>query len=230
MKSMISLCIFVISAFIWTGDSYARASPPVKGEVLEIMDVPGYTYLRLKTRDGETWAAIMTAQVEKGSEITITNATAMSDFKSKTLNRTFPTILFGTLASSAKEKAMGAHAGSMPLLPSANIEDITVAKATGANAKTVAEIITHCSELKDKPVLVSGKVVKFNAAIMGKNWVHLRDGTGSEAEKTNDILVTTEGETNVGDIVTVKGTVHTDRDFGSGYSYKVLIEEATLQK
>jgi hypothetical protein len=107
MKAMISLCIFVISAFIWTGDSYARASPPVKGEVLEIMDVPGYTYLRLKTRDGETWAAIMTAQVEKGSEITITNATAMSDFKSKTLNRTFPTILFGTLASSTMEKSDG---------------------------------------------------------------------------------------------------------------------------
>jgi molybdopterin synthase catalytic subunit len=83
--------------------------------------------------------------------------------------------------------------------------------------------------LKDKTVLVRGKVVKYNAEIMDKNWVHLRDGSGSAEKDTNDILVTTASKTKVGDIVTFKGTVRTDKDFGSGYSYKVLIEEATLQ-
>jgi hypothetical protein len=65
---------------------------------------------------------------------------------------------------------------------------------------------------------------------MGKNWAHLRDGSGSEADKTNDILVTTLNDAKLGDVVTAKGVVHLDKDFGSGYSYKVLIEEATLQK
>jgi hypothetical protein len=63
---------------------------------------------------------------------------------------------------------------------------------------------------------------------MGKNWVHLRDGTGSEG--SNDILVTTQNQAKAGDVVTVKGVVRNDKDFGAGYSYKVLIEEAKLQK
>jgi len=84
-------------------------------------------------------------------------------------------------------------------------------------------------ELKDKPVLVRGKVVKYNPDIMGKNWIHLRDGSGSEVNGTNDILVTSTNPAKIGDVVTVKGIIHTDKDFGAGYSYKVLIEEATLQ-
>jgi hypothetical protein len=119
-----------------------------------------------------------------------------------------------------------AHAG---LARKTDTGDINVPKASGANARTVAEIMTKSAELKDKAVLVRGKVVKYNPGIMGKNWIHLRDGSGSAADQTNDVLVTTTNESKTGDVVTVKGIVRADRDFGSGYSYKVLIEEATLQ-
>jgi hypothetical protein len=78
-------------------------------------------------------------------------------------------------------------------------------------------------------VQVRGKVVKFSPQIMGKNWIHLRDGSGSASDNSNDILVTSSAQTNVGDVVTVTGTVRVDKDFGAGYVYKVLIEEATLQ-
>ena len=81
-------------------------------------------------------------------------------------------------------------------------------------------------QLKDKPVKVNGQVVKYNAGIMGKNWIHLRDGSGTAAN--NDILVTTAAPAKVGDLVTVSGVVRNDKDFGAGYSYKVLIEDATL--
>jgi hypothetical protein len=119
-----------------------------------------------------------------------------------------------------------AHAGLANTTDSA---DVRVPKASGANARTVAEIMTKSAELKNKPVVVRGKVVKFNPNIMGKNWVHLRDGSGSAADKTNDVLVTTMSQAKTGDVVTAKGTVRTDKDFGSGYSYKVLVEDATLQ-
>jgi hypothetical protein len=79
-------------------------------------------------------------------------------------------------------------------------------------------------------VVVRGKVVKYNPGIMGKNWIHLRDGSGAAADGTNDVLVTTAHQAKLGDVLTVKGVVRTDKDFGSGYSYKVLIEEATLQQ
>lgn len=103
-------------------------------------------------------------------------------------------------------------------------EVVKVPKATGANAYTVAEVVTKAVELKDKPVRVSGKVVKYNAAIMGKNWLHLQDGTGSASD--NDILVTSTVAAKLGDIVTVSGIVRNDRDFGAGYFYKVLIEDS----
>jgi hypothetical protein len=208
----------------------APATAPVKGVVLETKDAAGYTYLRLKTRDGETWAAVNSATVKKGAEVSIEHPMVMHDFKSRTLNKTFPTILFGSLGGAqGAGNGMTAAAGSSGQAGPA-VADVHVDKAKGANAYTVAEIIAKSAELKDKPVLVRGKVVKYNPEIMKKNWVHVRDGSGSDAAGTNDILVTTLDQTKVGDIVTAKGIVRMNKDFGAGYAYKVMIEEAKLQK
>ena len=111
-----------------------------------------------------------------------------------------------------------------------DLENVKVPKAIGPNAQTVAEVITKRVELKDKAVLVRGKVVKFTPDILNKNWIHLRDGSGSASDNTHDVVVTTKDQARAGDVVVVKGIVRTDKDLGSGYAYKVLIEEATLQK
>jgi hypothetical protein len=111
-----------------------------------------------------------------------------------------------------------------------DLENIKVPKAIGPNARTVAEIIGKRLELKDQTVLVRGKVVKFTPDILNKNWIHLRDGSGSATDNTHDVVVTSKDRARAGDVVVVKGIVRTDRDIGSGYAYKVLIEEATLQK
>ena len=242
MKALLAICMIFSSTFVLAMEAPApaAASAPaapalsVQGKVLEVKNVESYTYLRLSTPNGEIWAAVMTAKVKKGSTVTIENAIVMNNFQSKTLNKTFPQILFGNLAGAAVANPAGGHAmgSAYPLVPTKkldSINDAPVAKASGPNAKTVAEVITKSAELKDKQVLVRGKVVKYNGGIMGKNWIHLRDGSGSAADESNDILVTSAAETKVGDIITVKGTVHTDKDFGAGYAYKVLIEEATLQ-
>lgn len=220
MKALLAIWMIVAAPFIFAAETSAAT---IKGEVLEIKEVESYTYLRLKTKDGETWAAVVKAPVKKGAEVSIENTMVMTNFESKSLKKTFPTIVFGTLAGAA----MSFPAASPP---KQEAPDTPVPKAGGANARTVAEIITKATELKDKPVLVRGKVVKFTAGVMGKNWMHLRDGSGSAANNTNDIIVTTMDLAKIGDIVTAKGVVHTDKDFGSGYSYKVLVEEATLQQ
>jgi aspartyl/asparaginyl-tRNA synthetase len=111
----------------------------------------------------------------------------------------------------------------------ADVGDVKVARATGADARTVAEIWAQRAQLKEKTVTIRGKVVKFNENIMGKNWVHLRDGTGT-AGKDNDVTVTTADQAAVGDVVTVKGTVRVDKDFGAGYAYPVIVEDARLTK
>ena len=119
------------------------------------------------------------------------------------------------------------HAG----VPKAvDVGNVKVPKATGPDARTVAEIVAKGSELKDKTVAVRGKVVKYTPGVLGKNWVHLQDGSGSASDGTNDVLVTTKDETKIGDIVLARGTVRTDVNIGSGYAFKVLVEEAKLQK
>lgn len=111
-----------------------------------------------------------------------------------------------------------------------DVGDVKVPKATGPDARTVAEIVANKASLKDKGVVVRGKVVKFTPDVLGKNWLHIRDGSGSAADSTNDVLVTTKAQAKVGDVVLAKGTVRTDLDLGSGYSYKVLVDDATLTR
>ncbi len=242
MKSLLCIVFLLAAPLAWAaGNAPASTGATVKGQVLEVKDVDAYTYLRLKTKDGEQWAAVNKAPVKQGAEVTIENAAVMKNFESKTLKRKFDTIVFGSLAGTAATpvaaagtppagggKDLGAmHSG---MSKAVDVGDVKVAKASGADARTVAEIVGKPGELKNKPVVVRAKVVKFTPAILGKNWIHVRDGTGSDADGTNDVLVTSQAEAKVGDVVLIKGIVRTDVDLGSGYAYKVLVEEATLTK
>lgn len=239
MKRMLVavLTMFALTFALAMPGSAAAQAPSVKGEVLEVKDVESYTYLRLKTADGELWAAVNKASVKKGAQITIENPTMMNNFASKSLNRTFDKIVFGNLAGAASAAPPAKGAGTtgiasmhMSSAKPADVADVKVAKAAGPNARTVAEIFAKRSELKDKNVVVSGKVVKFTPDIMGKNWLHIRDGSGVEKDANNDLVVTTKESAKVGDVVTVAGVVKTDVDLGAGYAYKVLVEDAKLQK
>ena len=92
--------------------------------------------------------------------------------------------------------------------------------------QTVAEVYAEQNDLLGTVVKVRGKVVKFSAQIMGKNWVHIQDGTGSAG--TNDLTVTTADSAKVGDIVLVSGKISLDKDFGSGYRYALILEDAKV--
>jgi hypothetical protein len=105
-----------------------------------------------------------------------------------------------------------------------------VPKATGADARTVAEVVLGKAGLKDKAVVIRARVVKVNNGIMGKNWLHLQDGTGQAKDGSHDILVTSRDTAAVGDIVTARGTVRTDVTVGPGYAYAVLVEDASVRK
>jgi hypothetical protein len=227
ITALITLLIAVVGSIAQTTPSPQATS--LRGQVLETQNVDGYTYLRLKTAQGEAWAAVPTTTVKTGAEVTIGNATVMQNFESKTLTKTFDKIVFGQIVEPGA--MLGAPHGAAPATSAgASTPAIKVAKATGPGAMTVAEVVTGKAALKDKTVLVRGQVVKVNLGILGKNWVHLQDGSGSAANGTNDILVTTKDAAAVGDIVNAKGTVRTDVTVGPGYAYTVLIEDAALRK
>lgn len=205
------------------------SSPKIlSGVVLETQDVEIYTYVRLKTSQGESWAAISRAPIKKGSTVTLENVNMMQNFESKTLKKTFPVIYFGSLAGSSAAAATSDPHAAMRKAESAG--PIKVVKASGANAFTVMELVTGAAKLKDKPVRLNGKVVKYNPGIMGKNWIHLQDGSGQTDDNSHDILVTSTSEARLGEVLTVSGNLRTGKDFGAGYVYPVLIEDALLQR
>ena len=109
-------------------------------------------------------------------------------------------------------------------------EPIKVEKATGKDAYTVSELYAQSGTLDRKAVSVRGKIVKVSKMIMGKNWVHLREGSGDAGKGTNNIVVTSQEEPKVGDVVTARATLCKDKDFGAGYKYPVILEEGTFQQ
>jgi len=110
--------------------------------------------------------------------------------------------------------------------PGAEIDLAGIARAEGG--RTVAEVYAEKDALQNQKVVVRGKVVKVNAGVMNMDWLHVRDGSG--AEGTNDLTVTTTTTPapKIGDTVLVTGTVTLNKDFGMGYQYPVLVENAAV--
>ena len=207
-------------------------SAGLSGTVIETMNAGGYTYVQVDTGSDKVWAAAPQCQVKVGDQVVVPAGAPMPNFHSNTLNRDFAVIYF---ASSILNRTDGApaNAGEMPAgHPAAAastpppIDLSGVAKAEGG--VTVAELYADKANLAGKPVTLRGKVVKFNAQIMGKNWLHVRDGSGDAKTHTNDLILTTDVAAKVGDTVLLSGSVVLDKDIGSGYKFDVIIEDAKV--
>ena len=229
----------------------------VTGKVLESMDAAGYTYINVETETGEKWIAVNQSAVEVGEEVTFIDGMVMQNFSSKSLDRTFPEIVFsgGLVGKGATPPGMppagtGSDSFSQALssegtasAPAAGgmvtgskkavveLAEIKVDKAPGENSYTVAEIFSKATELNGQTVVIRGKVVKVSPGIMGRNWIHIQDGTGNPEDSTHDLVITTSQEAGADwDIITMEGVLAANKDFGSGYSYAVIIEEASLKE
>src|SRR4051812_47969711 len=131
----------------------------------------------------------------------------------------------GELSPPAMAVGHAAVHGTTPMSP---VEPPVAVVDPPAGATTVAAVWKTRTALVGKKVTVRGKVVKYNGGILGVNWIHLQDGTGTAADGSNDVTVTTEMETKVGNLITITGIVAVDKDLGSGYKYPVIIEHATI--
>lgn len=106
----------------------------------------------------------------------------------------------------------------------------TPLRADDAIVTSVGDLYRDKAALSGKRVAVRGEVVKVNNGIMRRNFVHVQDGSGDAADGSNNLIVTTEDTAMVGDRVNVEGTMVLDRDFGYGYRYPVLVEQARVTK
>lgn len=214
-----------------------RGEAGLKGTILETIEVGKYTYLRLDRPDGETWAAVPRVRLSAGQRVAIANPMPMRDFESKTLKRKFGLIYFGTLdTSDTTQERRGATEDKDLELAHRGVKQGTtpalgapLAKAEGREGRTIAEIYEQRDKLKDATVAVRGKVVRVNSGIMGRNWVHVQDGTRSSSG-AHDLTVTTQEPVQIDQVIVLQGTLGLDRDFGAGYRYPVILEGASVRK
>lgn len=213
-KTLLAALLAFMGAWVSPALSFERT-----GVVVDTMTAGLYTYLEVDAASGRYWAAAPKMKLAVGDQVDVAPGSEMKGFFSPSLNRTFESIIF---TSSVKVIGKGSPTAKAP---PAKKDAPTAAPAE--EFTTVAQLYADRESLKGKRITVRGKVVKFNSGIMGKNFLHLQDGTGDKG--TNDLTVTTQQAVRVGDQVIVTGTVNTDKNFGAGYSYDLILEEATVQ-
>jgi hypothetical protein len=227
----LSLALIVSTVSLGAASAGAKAAAPatastIDGKVVESMNAAGYTYFLVETGSRKVWVAATQFAVKAGDRVVVADGMPMTNYHSKTLNRTFDVVYFtGSVAVNGKPAASHTATPAAPAaksLPAADLANI--ARATGG--QTVAEIYAAGAKLAGKQVVLRGRVVKYNGGILGKNWLHVRDGSG--AEGSNDLTITSLDKARVGDLVLVTGVLATNRDFGGGYKYPLIIEDAAL--
>ena len=206
------------------------------GVVIETMDAGGYTYVMVDTGEGLIWAAGPQQPMEIDDIVVIGKSMAMPNFHSESLDRDFEMIYFVTHFGDENVRAHGtAMAKGLTADPHAGVPGVgMVAESEPVDLgdlelvdRTVAEIYANRAELDGTGVRVRGEIVKALSGIMGKNWLHIQDGTGEPG--SNDLTVTTGAMGPIGTKVVVEGRLGVDRDFGSGYNYEVIIEDARVK-
>jgi hypothetical protein len=209
---------------------HAPESEPT-GIVLTTIDADIYTYVEMELDGEKVWFAAPASKYIPGEEVLVpSGGLPMKEFYSQTLDRTFDMVYFVgaiTRLNPSEEELPPGHPplGDAQSPTVAEIDFSDIERPDGG--KTVAEIFQQQGSLAGTSVVVQGKAVKVSNNILGKNWVHLRDGSGEAG--SDDLTVTTQETIAVGEAVTVRGTLNLNRDFGSGYKYDVLLEDAEVQ-
>jgi hypothetical protein len=200
-------------------------------EVSEVLQANSYTYLKIKDNAGEKWMAVTKQDLNTGDVFYYDEALQMTNFHSKDLDRTFDVIYFVNQISknpisqnlAGGMQGMGGRTGNSHSgkIESGQNSNIQLEKAD--DEITIAEVFGNRQEYSGKEIEIRGVVVKVNKQIMGKNWIHIQDGTNSEGKY--DLTITSQDLAEVNDEVNFKGKIALEKDFGSGYFYDVIMED-----
>ena len=211
------------------------------GTVVETMDAAGYTYVQVDDGNEKIWAAAPQFAVNVGDEVVVPAGMAMHNYHSQTLDRDFSVVYFvesvlnasnPTMPTGAAMQASGnaqmpeGHPPITGMKTPAEVSFDDIEKAQ--NGLSIGEIYAQKADLADQSVTLRGKVVKFSPQIMGTNWIHLQDGSGDPNAGTHDLTVTSNVEVKVGDTLVASGPLTVDKDFGYGYQYDLIMEDAAV--
>ncbi len=220
-------------------DNPALASPVpdgmVRGTVLETMNSGGYTYVFIETDQDKRWVAARQTMVSVGDVVQTFQGMPMSAFTSQTLNRTFDVVYFVdavhnlSAPAPAEEPPVSELPTGHPDIDETSTTDVTDNNvAEFESGQNIAYVYANKDSLASQQISLRGKVVKYNEGILGWNFIHIQDGSGDAADGSNDLTVTSKATTAMGETVVVTGTIMLDKDFGAGYRFPLLIEDASI--
>ncbi|NJN26024.1 MAG: hypothetical protein HC819_08660 [Cyclobacteriaceae bacterium] len=197
----------------------------------EVLQANSYTYVKGLEGDKTFWMAIPTQEVQVGETYYYIPGMEMKNFHSKDLDRDFESVYFlnGISDKPAVANEIDGQ-GAMPndenhtLKESPQKEEVNIQAEKGVT--TIGSLYSNRGDFENKKIKVKGVVTKYNPDIMQKNWVHLQDGTGDE--QGFDLTITTLDRVEVGSIATFEGVLVLNKDFGHGYKYDLLLENASL--
>ena len=211
-----------------TDEIQQQAPNKIYGKVTDIIEAAGYTYAEVDTGKEKVWAAASTTPLNIGDMIAFTTEMPMKNFHSNSMKRDFPIIYFvnrfitdkAGLTGTATETA-SPHGKINPAPAAKAVEGIH--KVEGGN--TIAEVYTDKQKLNGKAIRVRGQVTKFTANVMDKNWLHIRDSS-----TLDDLTITTDSTAAIDAVVVIEGKLALDKDFGYGYVYPLIVEDASVTK
>jgi len=215
-----------------SGQQVIQSAVPTNNRVFEVNEVvqtDRYTYLKVNENSRERWVAVSKQEIQAGEVYYYDKALQMNNFASKDLDKTFDVIYFVNQISKTPIAQAQGNTGSMP----AHSGKVDTEKATVDLTKvdgeiTLAQIFKNRDEFASKEFEIRGVVVKVNKQVMGKNWIHIQDGTNHEG--SFDLTITSQDLAEKGDEVIFKGKLTLNKNFGSGYFYDVIMEDAVLVK
>lgn len=206
-------------------DTIPMDAPPQVDHIVlakEVIQAGGYTYIRVIENNKEEWLAVVKSQIIVGKTYVYEDAAPMKNFKSRELERTFDEVLF------VAKLTLKDEAGNVVV----DKKRLSVDKKANSIAEkgivSLSDLYKYKESFNGKTIRLSGEVTRFSSNILGKNWIHLEDGSIKKAP--SDIVVTLSDEVKVGDKVIVEGVITINRDFGSGYAFDVLMENAKIIK
>ncbi|MBW2244262.1 MAG: hypothetical protein JRH01_19950 [Deltaproteobacteria bacterium] len=202
---ILALGLSLLLAFASVSGAEPIEPDGLSGPILWTRDVTGYTYVQIDMEHGEIWAAVPRTSVRVGDVVHLVGAEPIANFYSPTLDRRFDRIYFAERLRVDRPDSAASIAG----------------------VRTVGEILTAPKDLIGMQVTVRGEIVKFTRAVMGRNWLHLKDGSVAP-DGSDDLAITTQASVALGSTVSMRGILQIDRDFGFGYRYGVLIEDAII--
>jgi len=233
---------FILLITLFTATQAVEPQTIYYGKVLEVQGVMGYKYLKVDENGTQQWVAIANAPVAVGDRIGYDKRTIMHNFESKSLGKTFKEIIFASEVylpqKVQRPKSMKDMLGlgdqdphkGMGIGMSPEDEEKPAKPFVKKDTYTVEEVHMWRKSLEGQTISLEGSVYKVSRQIMKRDWVHLGDGTGNEKDLTDDLVFTADSTTvKAGDKVIATGKVVVNKDFGYGYFYKVLIQDATFK-